>query len=102
MPNYMSDGYVYLTFQTTAGSNYALELQLTMGSIPPQNLTGTWQIFGPSVLMLYVPATPAQTIVTGFKASEEKSAVMVAYQPGYDAKTVFGGARFLGCKLTPL
>ena len=102
MPNYMSDGYVYLTFQTIAGNNYALELQLTMGSIPPQTFTGTWQIFGPSVLMLYVPAVPAQTIITGFKATEEKSCVMVAYAPNYDPSTVFGGARFLGCKLTPL
>ena len=102
MPNWSSTGYVYLTFQTVAGSNYALELQLTMGAIPPQTLSGKWQIFGPSVLMLYVPATPAQTIVTGFKATEEKSGVMVAYAPDYDPATVFGGARFLGCKLTPL
>ena len=102
MPNWSSAGYIYLTFQTVAGANYALELQLTMGAIPQQTLSGTWQIFGPSVLMLYVPATPAQTIVTGFKASEDKSGVMVAYAPSYDPATVFGGARFLGCKLTPL
>jgi hypothetical protein len=102
MPNFMSVGYVYLTFQTVVGNSYALELQLTMGSIPPQTLSGVWEVFGPSMLMLYVPATPAQTIVTGFKASDVKSGVMVAFQPNYDPATVFGGARFLGCKLTPL
>jgi hypothetical protein len=102
MPNFMSVGYVYLTFQTIVGNSYGLELALTMGAIPPQTLTGTWQVFGPSSLMLYVPATQAQTIVTGFKASDVKSSVMVAYQPKYEPTTVFGGARFLSAKLTPL
>ncbi len=102
MPNFMSVGYVYLTFQTVVGNSYALELALTMGAIPPQALTGTWQVFGPSVLMLYVPATQAQTIVTGFKATDVKSGVMIAFQPNYEPTTVFGGARFLSAKLTPL
>jgi hypothetical protein len=102
MPNYMSSGYIFLTFQTIAGNNYALELQLTMGAIPPQNLSGKWAILGPSVLMLYVAATPAQTVITGFKATEEKSMVTISYTPNYDPKTVFGGARFLGCTLTQL
>jgi hypothetical protein len=101
MPNYL-EGYVYLTFQTVAGNNYALELQLTMGSIPTQAFTGTWQIFGPSCLMQYVAATPAQTIITGFKATDVKSSVMLSYTPNYDPKTIFGGARFLGCTLTQL
>jgi hypothetical protein len=101
MPNFV-EGYIYLTFETIAGNNYALELQMTMASIPAQNFTGTWKIYGPSVLMLYVPATPAQTIVTGFKATDTKSLVSIFYTPNYDPKTIFGGARFLSCKLTPL
>jgi hypothetical protein len=101
MPNF-SDGYIYLTFETNTENNYAIELQMTMASIPPQNFSGTWQIYGPSVLMLYLPATPAQTIVTGFKATDTKSMVTIRYTPNYDPKTIFGGARFLSCKLTPL
>jgi hypothetical protein len=101
MPNYM-EGYIFLTFQTVAGNTYALELQLTMGSIPPQTFTGRWEIYGPSCLILYVAATPAQTIVTGFKATDEKSMVLLSYTPNYDPKTIFGGARFLGCTLTQL
>jgi hypothetical protein len=101
MPNFV-DGYIYLAFETVAGNNYALELQTTMASIPAQNFTGTWKIYGPSVLMLYVAAKPAQTIITGFKATEEKSMVSIFYTPDYDPKTIFGGARFLGCTLTQL
>jgi hypothetical protein len=75
MPNYM-EGYIYLTFQTIVGNNYALELQLTMGSIPPQTFTGRWGIYGPSSL-IYVAATP----VAGFKATDEKSNVLISYTP---------------------
>ena len=100
MPNFV-EGYIFLTFETVVGCNYAVELQLTMGSIPPQTFTGTWKIYGPK-LSLYVPATPAQTIITGFTAEEEKSMVFLFYTPNYDPKTIFGGARFLSCKLTPL
>ncbi len=101
MPNFV-DGYIYLTFETVVGANYALELQVTMASIPLQTFTGTWKIYGPSVLMLYVAAKPAQTIITGFKATDTKSMVSIFYTPDYDPKTIFGGARFLGCTLTQL
>ena len=101
MPNFV-DGYIYLTFETEIGANYALELQVTMASIPAQTFTGTWKIYGPSVLMLYVAAKPAQTIITGFKATDTKSMVSIFYTPDYDPKTIFGGARFLSCTLTQL
>jgi hypothetical protein len=100
MPNFV-EGYIFLTFQTLVGSSYALELQLTMGAIPAQTLSGTWKIYGPK-LSLYVPATPAQTVITGFKAEEEKTLVSIFYTPNYDPKTIAGGARFLSCKLTLL
>jgi hypothetical protein len=51
------DCYIFLTFQTVAGTNYALELQLTMGAIPAQTLTGKWEIYGPSCLILFQTAT---------------------------------------------
>jgi hypothetical protein len=101
MPNFM-EGYIFLTFPTISGNNYALELQLTMGAIPAQTLTGRWEIYGPNCLVLFQAATPAQTIITGFKATDEKSMVLISYTPSYDPKTVFGGARFLGCTLTQL
>jgi hypothetical protein len=73
-----------------------------MGAIPPQTLTGRREIYGPSCLILFQAATPAHTIVTGFKATDEKSMVLISYSPSYDPKTVFGGARFLSCTLTQL
>jgi hypothetical protein len=103
MPNFV-EGYVYFTFQTTVGLDYALELALSMGSIPANpNLNGTWHIYGPSSLNLNVNATPAgQTVITGFKATEGQSRVFLFYTPNYDPSSVAGGARFLSCKLTQL
>jgi hypothetical protein len=102
MPNW-SEGYIFLTFQTVVGCDYALELSLTMGSIPPNpNISGTWRIYGPN-LTLYVTGSPAgQTMVTGFKATDEKSMVILEFAPNYDPTSIFGGARFLSCKLTQL
>ena len=101
MPNFM-DGCIFLTFPTISGSNYALELQLTIGAIPAQTLSGRWEIYGPNCMVLFQAATPAQTIITGFKATDKKSMVLISYTPSYDTKNVFGGARFLGCTLTQL
>ena len=102
MPNW-NEGYIFLTFQTVIGYDYALEFALTMGSIPPNpNLTGTWRIYGPN-LNLTVAASPAgQTVITGFKATDEKSMVTLHFEPNYDPTGVFGGARFQSCKLTQL
>jgi hypothetical protein len=100
MPNF-NEGYIFLTFETIIGNNYAVELGLTMGSIPAQNFTGTWKIYCPGN-QIYVPATSAQTVITGFKATDTKSMATLHYTPDYDPKTLFGGARFLSCKLTPL
>jgi hypothetical protein len=102
MPNFV-EGYIFLTFQTIIGCDYALELSLTMGSIPANpNLNGTWHIYAQGV-SLNVTATPVgQTVITGFKATEEKSMAFLFYTPNYDPTTIFGGARFLSCKLTLL
>jgi hypothetical protein len=79
-------------FATVVGCKYALELQLTMGSIPPQTFTGTWKIYGPE-LSLYLPAIPAQTAIAGFKAEEEKSMITLFYTPDYVIQRQFSGVR---------
>jgi hypothetical protein len=96
------EGYILLTFQSISGNNYALELQLIIGAIPAQTLSGRREIYSPSCLVLLQAAIPAQIIITGFKATEEKPIVLISFTPSYDPKTVFGGARFLGCTLTQL
>ena len=101
MLNFM-ECYLFVTYSTISGKKLFIRASLDYGAIPAQTLTEKWEINRPSCLVLFQAATPAQTIITGFKAINEKSIVLISYTPNYDPKKVFGGARFLGCTLTQL
>jgi hypothetical protein len=75
MPNFM-DCHIFLTFQTINGEQLCIVIAVDYEAIPAQTLTVRWETYGPSCPVLFQAAAPAQTIITDFKATDEKSMVL--------------------------